>query len=360
MSRVFVIAEAGVNHNGSLALARRLVEEAARAGAGAVKFQTFRAERLVCREAPKADYQKRSTGRSGSQFEMLKALELSEADHRILAGLCSRRGIRFLSTPFDAESLRFLVDDIHVPLLKLGSGEITNAPLLLEAGRARRPLILSTGMSTLPEVRRALAVLAFGYSRRGEPTLNGSFERALRDPRGLAALRRRVTLLHCTTEYPAPVAEANLRAMDTLREEFGLEVGLSDHCEGIAVSLAAVARGASVIEKHFTLDRNLPGPDHRASLDPEGLRLLVEGIRQVEASLGSGRKRPTPSERKNLPVARRSLVAARTIWKGEPFTESNLAVKRPGTGRSPFDYWSLLGKRARRSYRPDERIEEGP
>lgn len=353
--RVYIIAEAGVNHDGSLARARRLVDAAAAAGADAVKFQSFRAEALVSASAPKAGYQRETTGAAESQLEMLRKLELDAAAHLALAAHCRRRGIPFLSSPFDEESLELLVRRLDVPVLKLASGEITNGPLLLRAARTGRPILLSTGICDLKDIEAALGVIAFGYTRRREAPARASFRRAFASPAGQRALKK-VTLLHCTSEYPAPLADVNLRAMDTMREAFGLRVGLSDHTPGVIIPVAAAARGAAVIEKHFTLDRSLPGPDHRASLEPEELRAMVQAIRDVERALGSGGKQPAPSERKNLAIVRRSLVAAREIRRGGVFTTANLACKRPGGGISPLRYWDLLGKRAKKSFRRDEVI----
>lgn len=355
--KVFVVAEAGVNHNGSVARALELIDRAAAAGADAVKFQTFKAERIASRFAGKAVYQKRTTSASESQLDMLRRLELGEAAHRRLAARCRARRIVFLSTPFDRGSLRFLTAGLKVPLLKLPSGELTNGPFLLDAARARTPVVLSTGMADLREIEEALGVLAYGYlNSRVAPASRAAFRAAYADPRGRAALRGRVTLLHCTTEYPAPLADVHLRAMGVLAAAFGLPVGYSDHTEGIAVSIAAAALGAVYIEKHFTLDRRLPGPDHKASLEPDELAALVRGVRAASAALGRPRKEPAPSERKNIRVARKSLVAARAIRRGERFTEGNLAVKRPGGGLSPMLYWDRLGRPAGRDYAADEPI----
>jgi N-acetylneuraminate synthase len=353
----FIIAEAGVNHNGSVAMAKKLIDIASDAGADAVKFQTFRADALVSVIAPKADYQKTATSAGESQLDMLRKLALSEEAHRALADHCRIKKIQFLSTPFDEESIDFLARRINVPLLKLPSGEITNGPLLLKAARTKKPVILSTGMSTLAEVRVALGVLAFGYTRLREKPTHAAFRRAYQSKEGQRALKSKVSLLHCTTEYPAPFNEVNLRAMNAMREKLGLPVGLSDHTRGIAVSIAAAALGAGIIEKHFTLDRSLPGPDHKASLDPAELRDLVRSIRAVEDALGSAQKAPTKSEFRNIPIARRSLVALRDITRGEPFTAENLGSKRPGSGASPFRYWQLIGKRATRNYRKDEMVQ---
>lgn len=355
MERVFIVAEAGVNHNGSVDLAQRLIEAAAAAGADAVKFQSFHAEQLVAATAAKAAYQVARTGDRESQLEMLRRLELDDEAHRVLAETARNHAIEFMSTPFDAGSLDLLLQ-LNVRRLKIASGELTNAPLLLRAARSGKPMILSTGMSTLAEISDALAVLAFGYTDAGAPTRQ-AFARAQAEPAARAAVREKVTLLHCTTEYPAPYDQVNLRAMDTLRQEFGVPVGLSDHTEGIAVAIAAAARGAVMIEKHLTLDRALPGPDHCASIEPHELAALVRSVRQVEQALGDPAKEVTASERGNREVARRSLVAAAAIGAGDTFTESNLAIKRPGTGLSPLMYWEVLGKRAKRAYQPDEVIE---
>jgi N-acetylneuraminate synthase len=356
-TRVYIIAEAGVNHNGSVDLGRRLIDAAAEAGADAVKFQTFRAESLVSGAAPKADYQKQATGTVETQLQMLKKLELDEAAHQALAAHCRVRGIQFLSTPFDEESIDLLDKRIGVPLIKVPSGEVTNGPFLLAVARTGRPIILSTGMSTLDEVREALAVIAFGYTERKRRPSRAAFRSAFRSPAGRRALKAKVTLLHCTTEYPAPYSDVNLRAMDTLADEFGLAVGFSDHTPGMIIPVAAAARGASVIEKHFTLDRDLPGPDHKASLEPRELRAMVRAIRDVEQAVGTGEKVPAASEKKNIAVARRSIVAARGIRKGETFTPENIACKRPGTGASPMRYWDLLGTKAVKGYRKDEVIK---
>ena len=359
MSRgVFVIAEAGVNHNGDLGLGKQLIDIAARAGAGAVKFQTFQAARLVTADAPKAAYQRQTTDPTQSQHEMLQRLELSPSDHEVLIDHAHGRGIDFLSTPFDTVSVDLLTQQFGLRTIKVGSGDVTNAPLLLAVARSADRVILSTGMSNLAEVEEALAALAFGFTAAAERSPNPtSFAQAFASAEGKAALRERVTLLHCTTEYPAPFGDVNLRAMTTLSEAFGVPVGYSDHTPGIHVALAAVARGARVIEKHVTVDRTLPGPDHAASLEPEELYRMVCQIRELEDALGDGRKHPTPSEWQNRDVARKSLVAARPILAGEAFTEDNLTCKRPGTGLSPTLYWSYLDRSASRAYATDEMIE---
>jgi len=353
----YIIAEAGVNHNGSLDLARRLVDVAAESSADAVKFQTFRADALASATAEKAAYQKETTG-AGSQIDMLRALEMVPADYQALREHSEERGITFLSTPFDEQGVDLLVEELQVPRIKIPSGEITNGPLLLHIAHTGLPVILSTGMATLGEVEDALGVLALGFLGSEEPSSRSDFERAFASEEGQKTLHDRVTVLHCTTEYPAPFEEINLRAMDTLHQAFDLPVGLSDHSMGTAVPVAAVARGAVLVEKHFTLDRSMEGPDHRASLEPNELDRMVREIRQVEQALGTARKGPTPSEFENRPIARESLVAARPIEKGERFTHENLTTKRPGDAMSPMAYWALLGRNATRSYAPDERIDE--
>ena len=352
---VFIIAEAGVNHNGSPELAKVLVEEAARAGADAVKFQTFRTDDLITETTPKAAYQRKTTDGGESQAAMLRKLELPRHVYGELLGQCRTLGIRFLSSPFDLGSLRFLVDELGLDTIKLASSELLNAPLLLEAARRPVHIILSTGMSELAEVVQALEIIAFGRLSVDTPPTRAAFRQAMTHPDAAAVLARGVTLLHCTTEYPTPFDSVNLRAMDTLAE-LGTAIGLSDHTPGIAVAVAAVARGATVIEKHFTTDKTLPGPDHAASLLPRELADMVASIRAVEAALGSAEKKPAPCEIGNRAVARKSLVANQPIAKGQSFSRDNLAVKRPGTGRSPLDYFDLLGRPADRDYQKDELI----
>lgn len=349
---VLVIAEAGVNHNGSLETALELVDAAAEAGADLVKFQTFRAEALVTKTAPKAAYQIDRTG-GGDQFNMLKALELDEQAHQAILQRCSERSIGFLSTPFDLSSLAFLVDKLKQTCIKVGSGDMTNAPLLLDIAQRGCSIIMSTGMATLDEVERALGVLAFGYI--GEGAKNASaFAKAFASPAGKTALQRHVALLHCTTEYPAPINSINLRAMDTLATHFGLPVGFSDHSEGITPSIAATARGARIIEKHITLDRSQDGPDHAASMEPAQFTQMVQAIRDVQGALGSAIKQPDSVELANKVVARKSLVAARPIAKGENFSAQNLTVKRPETGVSALNYFDWLGREATCDYCVDE------
>ncbi|MCL6443339.1 MAG: N-acetylneuraminate synthase [Alicyclobacillus sp.] len=356
-SRTFMVAEIGVNHNGSFDLAKELVDAAVAAGADAVKFQTFRAEHLVRVDVPKPEYQRQTTAADESQHDMLCRLQLSSAAYRQLHAHCQRRHIGFLSTPFDHESVDLLVGDLGVSMLKISSGDVTNAPLLLKAAQSQRKLILSTGMCTLGEVEQALAVLAFGFTQPlgARPSLS-DMRRAYSSEAGQRALAERVTLLHATSEYPTLFQDVNLRAMDTLAAAFRLPVGLSDHTPGIAVAIAAVARGAVVIEKHLTLDRRMEGPDHRASLEPDEFRTLVQAVRQVEDALGSPAKLPTMEEQKTAELVRRSIVAARLIQAGEVYSEDNLAVKRPGHGLSPMYYWELIGKTAAKTFHKDEMI----
>lgn len=333
MKKIYVIAEAGVNHNGNLDLALRLVNAAHQAGADAVKFQTFKAERLVGKGAEKAEYQKRTTEASEGQLEMIRRLELNRAAHLELLTRCSALGIDFLSSAFDLDSIEFL-RELGIPLWKIPSGEITNLPYLRRLGYFGSRILLSTGMATLGEVEEALMVL---------------------EASGTA--RSMVTILHCTTEYPAPFDEVNLRAMVTMGKTFGTEFGYSDHTEGIAIPIAAAALGAAVIEKHFTLDRTMEGPDHKASLEPEELAAMIRGIRQVEVSLGDGLKRPTATELINRPIVRKSLVAIRPIKRGEIFSAENLGTKRPGTGLSPMEWDKVMGRIAFRDFEEDETIE---
>jgi N,N'-diacetyllegionaminate synthase len=331
--RTLVIAEAGVNHNGDLSIAREMIDAAAAAGADVVKFQTFNADRLVTRKAAKAQYQQSSGDAAESQHTMLQRLELTPAAHCELLEHCKRRGIGFLSTAFDIPSLDLLVD-LGLERFKIPSGEITNLPYLRHVGRLGRPVIMSTGMANLAEIEAALDVL---------------------EASGTA--REQIIFLHCNTEYPTPMRDVNLTAMLTIGKAFGVRVGYSDHTLGIEIPIAAVALGAVVIEKHFTLDRHAPGPDHRASLEPHELHSMISAIRNIEQALGDGIKRPSASESRNLPVARKSLVAATSIRAGEPFTRANVAVKRPGTGISPMRLEEILGHRASRDFQADELLE---
>ena len=359
MNGVYIVAEAGVNHNGDPSLAYQLIDSAAESGANAVKFQTFKTESLVTTDAIKAKYQQDTTDRDESQFSMLKKLELSHATHRKLFEYCNKKNIDFLSTAFDLESLDFLVNDLGLNTLKVSSGDITNGVLLLAHARTRCDLIISTGMATLSEVEQALGVIAFGLihgNNLDTPPSRTAFQLAYISHKGRQLLKKNVTLLHCTTEYPAPLEDIDLNSMATLKNTFGLRTGYSDHTEGMIVSIAASAMGAILIEKHFTLDKNMPGPDHLVSLDPSELKEMVLAIRTVEKITGDGIKGPKPSELKNIPIARKSLVSVSTIQKGDLFTEDNLTVKRPGTGRSPMEYWDLLGTKCQYNYEADEVI----
>ncbi|MCR2115098.1 N-acetylneuraminate synthase [Campylobacter upsaliensis] len=332
MKKVLIIAEAGVNHNGDINLAKKLIEQAAKAGADVVKFQTFKANSCVSVSAKKAKYQLETTAKEESQLEMIQKLELSYESHFELMKHCKKHGITFLSTPFDLESVEFL-RGLDLPYFKIPSGEITNLPYLKAVAKCKKKVLLSTGMANLGEIEAALTILR----------KNGT---------------RNITLLHCNTEYPTPFEDVNLNALKTLKEAFKLEVGYSDHTEGIVASLGAVALGAVVIEKHFTLDKTMEGPDHRASLEFEELRALCKGIRELEKALGSGIKKASKSEAKNKIIARKSLVAKRTIQKGEKFSEQNLTTKRPGSGISAMRYEEYLGKRALKTYKKDELINE--
>lgn len=360
MSRVFIIAEAGVNHNGDFDRALDMIDVAVDCGADAIKFQTFKTESVVSIGAKKAKYQEIETG-EGGQYEMIKKLELTFEQHKELFKKCNERGIRFLSTAFDHESLYFLHEELGLDLLKIPSGEITNAPLLLSYANTGCDLILSTGMATIGEIEDALSVLAFGFvngNRKKTISSRKEFRDALSSDVAKNLLKERITLLHCTTEYPAPINEINLNAMITLKNAFGLDIGYSDHSEGIFVSVAAVSLGAKIVEKHFTMDKNLSGPDHRSSLEPSELKEMIDGIRMIENSFGDGIKVPSVSELCNRDVARKSIVASKQIKKGQFFTEENISVKRPGTGVSPMEYWDMLGKIANKNYESDQLIEK--
>lgn len=336
MTHVTIIAEAGVNHNGSIELARQLVDKAVEAGVDIIKFQTFKSEKLVSKSARQADYQKKNIGKKSddSQLSMLKKLELSEQDHKDLMTYCKQKGIKFFSTAFDMDSIEYL-HSLNLGLWKIPSGEVTNYPFLKRIASYNERTILSTGMCDLQDVRAAVDAL---YKN------------------GLS--KDNLTLLHCNTEYPTPFEDVNLKAMDALRKEFGVEVGYSDHTKGIEVPIAAVALGATVIEKHFTLDSNMEGPDHKASLEPDELKAMVSDIRNIEKAIGGdGTKHVSESERKNITIARKSIVAACDIKKGEVFTEENLTVKRPGNGISPMRWEEVIGTKAIRNFAEDELIE---
>jgi N,N'-diacetyllegionaminate synthase len=328
---VYIIAEAGVNHNGSLELAKRMVDIAKEAGADCIKFQTFVSANLVSRDAVKAEYQKLNTEGSESQLEMLKRLELTFNDFIILNEYCKQKCIDFLSTPFDFESIDFL-NSIGIKSWKIPSGDITNLPYLIKLAKTGKPVILSTGMSTMEEIKAAICVLK-NY---------GADE---------------ITVLHCTTEYPTPFQDVNLKAMNSIKAEFSIPVGYSDHTKGIEVAIAAAAFGAAIIEKHFTLDKNMDGPDHKASLEPHELKAMIDAIRNIENAIGSGEKKPADSEKKNMAIARKSIIAKKSIKKGEIFTEENLTVKRPGNGISPMKWLEVIGQTAIRNFEEDELVE---
>jgi N,N'-diacetyllegionaminate synthase len=328
----FIIAEAGVNHNGSIKRALDLVRIAADSGADSVKFQTFIAEEEISKNAPKAQYQKKTTDSTESQLEMVKKLELNENDHLKIIELSDENNIEFMSSAFDLISIE-LLESFDLNRIKIPSGEITNVPYLRQIGGTGKPIIMSTGMSTLDEVRDALNILLEAGAKKDK-----------------------ITILHCNTEYPTPMEDVNLRAMLTIRDELGVNVGYSDHTLGIEIPIAAVAMGATVIEKHFTLDRTLPGPDHAASLEPDELKLMVQAIRNIEKAMGDGIKKPSPSEIKNMPIARKSIVAKNSIKKGEKFSKKNLTVKRPGSGVSPMEWDNVIGKVANHDYEMDDLI----
>ncbi len=330
--RVFVIAEAGVNHNGSIELAKQLIDVASEAGADAVKFQTFKAENLVSKHATKAAYQRETTDSEESQFDMIKRLELDVDRHKELMDYCNQKKIMFLSTPFDHDSIE-LLEKMGLEVFKIPSGEITNLPYLRHIGRLDKKVILSTGMADIGEIEDALDVLIEAGTKK-----------------------KNITVLHANTMYPTPMEDVNLKAMQTIACTFGVEIGYSDHTLGIEVPIAAVAMGAQVIEKHFTLDKTMEGPDHRASLEPDELKAMVKAIRNIEKALGSGIKKTSLSEKPNMEVARKSIVAAREIKKGEVLSEDNLAVKRPGNGLSPMRWDEIVGTNASRDYRQDELI----
>ena len=333
MNHVTIIAEAGVNHNGDINLAKKLIDVASEAGADYVKFQTFTAEKIASRKAMKAGYQKQTTSPGETQLEMLKRLELNEDDHRALINYCDKKSIRFLSTPFDIESIKML-RGLGIKLGKIPSGEITNLPYLEQMARNFEELILSTGMADLREIEEAIkAIESSGFPKE------------------------RLTVLHCTTEYPAPYGDVNLNAMQTIGSTFDVKIGYSDHTCGIEVPIAAVALGASIVEKHFTLDKNMEGPDHKASLEPQELRTMIHAIRNIELAIsGDGVKRPSPSETNNIAIARKSIVAATSIKKGEVLSDSNLTTKRPGTGISPMNWYKVCGTRAIKDFEEDEMI----
>lgn len=354
--RVLIVAEAGVNHNGSPEMAKELIRVAARCGADYVKFQTFRAEQSLGAAVPKAEYQKATTGAAGSFLDMVKALELPFETFAELAQVCRDEKIGFLSTPFDTDSVELLAG-LDMPMFKIPSGELTNAMLLLDIARRGKPILMSTGMATLKEVEQALTVLAHGLTTPSAvPGSSDDFRAAYAGEAGRRALREKVTLLQCTTEYPAPFDQTNLRAMATMRDAFDLPVGFSDHTQGITAAIAAAALGATVIEKHFTMDRDLPGPDQKASLEPDELASLVKAVREVEDCLGESEKRPMPCEIDTARIVRKSLATTRSVEKGAIFTTENLGVIRPGTGISAIRYFDYIGRPAEREYAAGELI----
>jgi N,N'-diacetyllegionaminate synthase len=330
---VFIIAEAGVNHNGSIEIAKLMVDAAAGAKVDAIKFQTFKAEKIITSTAPKAEYQKVTTDTNESQFEMIKKLELNMEAHKELINHCNRRGILFLSSPFDLESIELLCK-LELEIFKIPSGEITNLPYLRKIGCSKKKIILSTGMATLDEVKEALNILIQSGSSKED-----------------------ITVLHCNTEYPTPFKDVNLKAMLTLKKELNVNIGYSDHTVGIEVPIAVAALGATIIEKHFTLDRNMEGPDHKASLEPSELKAMIDAIRNIEISMGDGVKRPSESEFKNISFSRKSIVAARNIKKGELLNEHNITVKRSGNGISPMRWDEVVGRKAARNFKIDELVE---
>jgi N,N'-diacetyllegionaminate synthase len=333
MKKVFIIAEVGVNHNGSLEIAKKLIDVAKECGADAVKFQTFKAERLVSKKAAKADYQKNTTDSGESQYEMIKKLELNIDAHKELISYCREKEIQFLSSPFDLESID-LLSELGLEIFKVPSGEITNLPYLRKIGKLSKKVILSTGMADLGEIEDALDILIKSGTKK-----------------------ENITVLHCNTEYPTPYEDVNLKAMLTIKNAFNVRIGYSDHTPGIGVPIAAVALGAEVIEKHFTLDKNMEGPDHKASLEQKELKQMVNAIRNIEKSLGNGIKKPSLSESKNINIARKSLVAIKSIKKGEIFSEKNVGIKRPGNGISPMRWDEVFGKTANKDFEIDEMIE---
>lgn len=356
----YIIAEAGVNHNGSPEIAYKLIDAAAEAGANAVKFQTFKTDRLVARDTQKANYQIKATGDNESASDMLKKLELDDNTFIGLAKHAKKLNIDFLSTAFDDISLDFLINRLALKTLKIASGELTNAPLVLAHARTKSNLIVSTGMATLSEIKQALEVISYGFIEKivdFSPSRD-KFREAYLSTEAQKLLKEKVTILHCTTEYPAPFDEINLSALQTIKEEFNLDVGYSDHTEGIHIPPIAIAFGAKVIEKHFTLDRNMTGPDHKASLEPQELKNMINLVKTVEKSIGNGIKAPSSSEIANTVIVRKSIHADKDIHKDEEFTKDNLSIKRPANGMSPYLYWELIGKKSSKNYKSGEVIDE--
>jgi N,N'-diacetyllegionaminate synthase len=332
MKRTFIIAEAGVNHNGSVNMAKIMIDEATKFGADAIKFQSFKAEKLVSKHAAKAEYQKNTTIKGESQFQMIKKLELNVHAHKELFDYCNKKGITFLSSPFDLESID-LLNDLELGIFKIPSGEIINLPYLEKIGKLNKKVILSTGMSDLGEIEDALKILINNGTKRNN-----------------------ITVLQCNTEYPTPYEDVNLHGMITIKHAFNVKIGFSDHTPGIEISIAAVALGAELIEKHFTLDKKMDGPDHKASIEPEEFGCMIKAIRNVEKALGNGIKKPSPSETKNIPIVRKSIVAINSIKKGELFTIENIGIKRPGNGVSPMKWYEVIGRKANEDFEVDELI----
>ncbi len=358
MPKTLIIAEAGVNHNGSEELAFQLVDKAISSGVDIVKFQTFVTKNLVTKNAKQANYQQENIGKEQSQYQMLKKLELSFDSHKAIKDYCDSQGVEYLSTAFDSESLAFLVNHLKLERLKIPSGELTNTPFVLEHALTGCDIILSTGMANLEEIEFALSVIAFGYLNQYsniQPT-NEGFKKAYTSEAGQQCLKAKVVVLHCTTEYPAPIDEVNLNAMTLMHKRFNLPIGYSDHTVGITIPIAAVAKGAVVIEKHFTLSNDMEGPDHKASIEPDELAQMVKGIRCVEVALGVFDKQPTKSEIKNRDVARKSIIARHNIKKGQQLTTENLVILRPGTGISPTMYYDILGNTAHKDFNAGELI----
>lgn len=330
MKSVFIIAEAGVNHNGDINLAKKLIDAASDAKVDAIKFQTFKTEKVISINAQKAEYQKKNTENNESQYEMIKKLELDSEEHKELIKYCKEKNILFLSTPFDNESID-LLNELGMNIFKIPSGEVNNLPYLEKVGKMKKKVIMSTGMATLGEIEEAIFILRE----------NGTYD---------------ISILHCNTEYPTPMEDVNLKAMQTIKDAFKVNVGYSDHTIGIEIPIAAVAMGASIIEKHITLDKNMKGPDHKSSLEPDELKEMVKSIRNIEKALGDGIKKVSESERKNKNISRKSIVANRNIEKGEVFTEENIAIKRPGNGISPMKWYEIIGTTARKNYNKDDLI----
>jgi len=356
MSKTFIIAEAGVNHNGSTSIAKKIIDVAKKGGADAVKFQTFIAKDLVTFNADKAEYQKKNTNIDESQFYMLRKLELSRNQHKILFDYCQKKKIEFMSTAFDLQSLIFLNKNFNIKRFKIASPEITNAPLLIEFGKLKKKIILSTGMANTHEIEEGLSAIAFGLMRKSNPSKKNIYK-SYKSIEGKNFLKKYVTLLHCTSEYPTKLKDTNLNCIETLRNKFKLDIGYSDHTNESIASMVAVSKGATIIEKHITLDKKMHGPDHSSSLEPIEFFNFVKNIRLVEKSLGINEKKPTLQEIKTKKIVRKSIVAIKPISKGDKFTDSNISIKRPGTGISPFKYFEMINTRSKKDYLIDEIVK---